>query len=308
MSVRELVVLGTASQSPTRHRAHNAYLLRWDGQAILFDPGEGAQRQFTFAGVSPATVNRICLTHFHGDHCLGLPGILLRLSLDQVRHPVHLHYPASGEPHLHHLRHASIGHDALDLYLHPVHEPGVVHQGNDFTLRCAALRHRVPAIGWRLEEPVGRRIVPERLEAFGLSGPPVGVLQAGGTVTLDDGRAVTLDDVSEERPGQVFAFVMDTSDCDGARELAEGADLLVIESTFLSEQAELAASTGHLTAAPAAQIAADCGVGTLVITHFSTRYGDDAAADQRYLDEASAIFPDVVVAHDFDRIPVPRRG
>jgi ribonuclease Z len=96
VSVRELVVLGTASQTPTRYRNHNGYLLRWDGEGILFDPGEGTQRQFTLAGVSPAEVTRICITHFHGDHCLGLPGMILRLALDQGRLPIAVHYPAGG--------------------------------------------------------------------------------------------------------------------------------------------------------------------------------------------------------------------
>lgn len=96
MSVRELVVLGTASQVPTRYRNHNGYLLRWDGAGLLFDPGEGTQRQMLLAGVSATDVTRICVTHFHGDHCLDLPGVIQRLSLDGVPHPVDAHYPATG--------------------------------------------------------------------------------------------------------------------------------------------------------------------------------------------------------------------
>src|SRR3954469_14189544 len=107
MSVRELIVLGTSSQVPTRQRNHNGYLLRWDDEGILFDPGEGTQRQFTLAGVSPGTVTRICITHFHGDHCLGLPGMLMRLALDGGRFPVDVHYPAGGDEHLQHLRRAA---------------------------------------------------------------------------------------------------------------------------------------------------------------------------------------------------------
>jgi ribonuclease Z len=95
--MRELVVLGTASQVPTRTRNHNGYMLRWDGEGLLFDPGEGTQRQMIHAGVSASQITRICLTHIHGDHCFGLPGVLSRMVLDGVEHPVHLHYPASGE-------------------------------------------------------------------------------------------------------------------------------------------------------------------------------------------------------------------
>src|SRR3954467_3322071 len=96
MSARELVVLGSASQVPTRHRNHNGYLLRWDSDGVLFDPGEGTQRQFTIAGVAPSAVTRLCITHFLGDHCLGLPGMLLRLAVDGGRMPIDVHYPASG--------------------------------------------------------------------------------------------------------------------------------------------------------------------------------------------------------------------
>ena len=115
MSVRELVVLGTASQAPTRHRNHNGYLLRWDGEAILFDPGEGTQRQFTLAGVSAASVDRICITHFHGDHCLGLPGMIMRLSLDAGSLPVPVHYPASGQSHFERLRFATAGQEHVPV-------------------------------------------------------------------------------------------------------------------------------------------------------------------------------------------------
>src|ERR671932_48685 len=107
VTVRELVVLGTASQAPTRHRNHNGYLLRWDGEGILVDPGEGSQRQLLLAGVSSAALTRVCLTHFHGDHCLGVPGVLQRLSLDRVAHPVYAHYPASGAHFFARLRYAT---------------------------------------------------------------------------------------------------------------------------------------------------------------------------------------------------------
>src|SRR5690242_20281502 len=120
MSVRELVVLGTASQVPTRTRNHNGYLLRWDGEGFLFDPGEGTQRQLTLAGLAVADVTRLCLTHFHGDHCLGVPGVVQRLGVDEVRHPVHAYYPASGQEYFDRLRYACAFHDRTDLRTVPV--------------------------------------------------------------------------------------------------------------------------------------------------------------------------------------------
>ena len=305
MSARELVVLGTASQAPTRHRNHNGYLLRWDAEGLLFDPGEGTQRQLLLAGVPSSAVTRICVTHFHGDHCLGLPGVLQRLSLDQVAHPVDVWYPASGQVFYDRLRRCALYNDTVDVRPHPVLEEGVVDPGPEpFTLTGIRLDHRADTFGWRLAEPDGRRMLPDRLAGAGITGPAVGRLQHEGSLVTAGGRRVTLDEMSEPRPGQVFAFVMDTRLCDGALALAEGADLLVCESTFLEADADLAAAYGHLTAAQAARIAVEAGARRLVLTHFSQRYPDDAV----FAAEAGEIFPDVVVARDLDRVPVPPRA
>ncbi|HLT11079.1 MAG TPA: ribonuclease Z [Micromonosporaceae bacterium] len=303
MSVRELVVLGTGSQAPTRARNHNGYLLRWDREGILFDPGEGTQRQMAMAGVPANDLTRICITHFHGDHCLGLSGVLQRISLDRVAHPIHAHYPASGAEYFARLRYASAYHEVADIREEPIVEDGVVATGTFGTLLARRLDHPVEAFGYRLVEPDGRRMLPDRLARHGISGPAVGELQRAGSLEVD-GRTVTLAEVSEPRPGQRFAFIMDTRLCDGVYALADGADLLVIEATFLDTDAGLAHDYGHLTAAQAARVAADCGVRRLVLTHFSQRYDDP----ELFAVEASQHFDgEVVVAADLTRVAVPRR-
>ena len=304
MPARELVVLGTASQAPTRHRNHNGYLLRWDAEGLLFDPGEGTQRQLLLAGVASSAITRMCITHFHGDHCLGLPGVLQRLSLDQVAHPVPVWYPASGQEFYDRLRRCALYNDTVDVRPHPVDDDGAVDPGPDpFTLIAGRLDHRADTFGWRVVEPDGRKMLPDRLDEVGITGPDVGRLQREGSLVTADGRVVTVEAMSEHRQGQVFAFVMDTRLCDGAVALAEGADLLVCESTFLERDADLAAAYGHLTAAQAARLAVEAGARRLVLTHFSQRYPDDAAFGA----EAGEIFPDVVVVRDLDRVPVPPR-
>jgi ribonuclease Z len=255
VAARELVVLGTASQAPTRRRNHNGYFLRWDNEGLLFDPGEGTQRQMLLAGVPGSAITRILLTHFHGDHCLGLPGILQRLSLDRVSHPVDVYFPASGATYFERLRGASIFDEQIDLRVHPVVEPGEVDTAPGLRIVADRLRHQVDVFGWRLEEEPGRRMLPDQLEALGVKGAEIGRLQATGEIEAG-GRTVRLDEVSRPRAGQSFAFVMDTGVCDGATRLAEGVDLLVSESTFLTTEAELAKAWGHLTAADAARIAA----------------------------------------------------
>lgn len=300
MSLRELLVLGTASQVPTRRRNHNGYLLRWDGEGLLFDPGEGTQRQFTHAGTPMSAVTRICLTHLHGDHCLGLPGVVQRLSLDQVQHPVDLYFPASGAAYVERLLTATI-HDAdVDVRLHPTNG-AAVHDLGELRLVSEPLEHGVDTLGWRVEEPSGRRMRPDLLAAHGISGPDVGRLQRQGTLATD-ASTVRVEDVSDHRPGQRFAIVMDTAVCRGAIELARDADLVLCEATYLSEEAALAVDHQHLTAADAGWIAAQARARRLVLTHFSQRYTDLAA----FGEEARRHFPDVVVAEDLARIPVPR--
>lgn len=302
MSVRELVVLGTASQVPTRHRNHNGYLLRWDGLGLLFDPGEGTQRQMIRAGVSASDITHILITHFHGDHCLGLAGIVQRISLDEVPHQVDILYPASGQRYYERLRHASIFLDRARTRACPLTEEGPLQREAGFTLFGRRLDHGVETWGYRLEEPAGRTLLPERLKALGLRGPAIGRLQREGRIE-HHGRIVTIEEVSVERPGQSVAFVMDTRPCDGALALARGVDLLICESTYLETEVKEAHERGHMTARQAATLARDAGARKLVLTHFSQRYPDERA----FLDEAAPIFPEVVAVRDGMRVPLPPR-
>ncbi|MEU8103557.1 ribonuclease Z [Nonomuraea muscovyensis] len=298
MSNRELVVLGTASAVPTRHRNHNGYLLRWDGQGFLFDPGEGTQRQMAHAGVSANDVHWLCVTHFHGDHCLGVPGVVQRIARDRVRHPVNAVFPASGETYWRRLRHAAVFADTSVIAEHPL--SGDVAEVGALTAR--RLSHPVESYGYRVQEPAGRRMLPERLAAHGIRGAEIGELQRTGSV-----RGVSLAECSAPRPGQSAAFVMDTRLCDAVFELAAGADLLVIEATFLSGESALAKEYGHLTAAEAGQVAAEAGVRRLVLTHFSERYG--FADEPAFLEDVRRSYDgEVFVARDFMTVPVPTRA
>jgi ribonuclease Z len=307
VSNRELIVLGTASQAPTRTRNHNGYFLRWDAEGLLFDPGEGTQRQMLFAGVTAHQITRVCVTHFHGDHCLGLPGVLQRMALDQVTGTVEVAYPASGADIFDRIRHLSLFHDTLSVRERPVPDaPAVLADGPAFRLEARPLSHRVPTVGYRLTEPDGRRMLPAELAARGISGPDIGRLQREGALERD-GAWTRLAEVSAPRRGQKFAFIMDTRLCDAAFELADDADLLVCESTFADADAALADDYGHLTAGQAGRIAAAAGARRLVLTHFSQRYDNDDAAGRLLRDAAAAYDGDIVLAADLDRVPVPPR-
>ncbi|MFB7324890.1 ribonuclease Z [Streptomyces sp. NPDC056190] len=301
MSVRELVVLGTASQVPTRHRNHNGYLLRWDGEGILFDPGEGTQRQMLRAGVAAHDLNRICVTHFHGDHSLGLAGVIQRINLDRVPHEITAHYPRSGRRFFERLRYATAYRETVELTEAPVDADGVLATTPAYTLEARRLSHPVESFGYRLVELDGRRMLPERLAAHGIKGPDVGRVQREGSL-----GGVPLEAVSEVRRGQRFAFVMDTRLCEGVHALAEGCDMLVIESTFLDEDEQLAVEYGHLTAGQAARVARDAGVRHLVLTHFSQRYTDLGGEFERQA-RAAGFDGELTVARDLLRVAVPKR-
>ncbi|MEU6736157.1 ribonuclease Z [Streptomyces physcomitrii] len=300
MSVRELVVLGTASQVPTRQRNHNGYVLLWDGEGLLFDPGEGTQRQLLRASVAAHDLNRLCVTHFHGDHSLGLAGVIQRINLDRVPHEITAHYPKSGQRYFDRLRHATAYRETVALTEAPVAADGPLAATGAYTLHAHRLSHPVEAYGYRLVEPDGRRMLPAALAERGIRGADISRLQREGSL-----RGVHLDEVSEPRRGQRFAFVMDTRLCPAVAVLAEGCDLLVIESTFLEEDERLATEYGHLTAAQAARAARDAGVRHLVLTHFSQRYPDPEAfgAEAR----RAGFEGELTVAADLMRVPLPKR-
>ena len=308
MPARELVVLGTSSAVPTRARNHSGHLLRWDGAGLLVDPGEGTQRQMLRAGVSASDVDVIALTHEHGDHVLGLPGVLQRLAMDGATTPVPLVFPAAAGPLVAHLLGAAAHAGRLALPC-PVEEDGPV-RGPDGSpvlvggaqLHARALDHRVPACGYRLVEPDGRRMLPDRLAVRGVVGPDVGRLQREGSLATSAG-VVALEEVSEHRPGQVVAVVQDTRWCDGALRTAQDADLLLCEATFADAEEDLAAPYGHLTARQAGRLAREAGVRRLVLTHFSSRYPDV----EPLLAQAREEHGDVVAAADLERHPVPPR-
>jgi ribonuclease Z len=304
--MRELVVLGTAAQAPTRRRNHNGYLLRWDQDGFLFDPGEGTQRQMIHAGVSASAVTRICLSHTHGDHCLGLPGVIQRMGLDGLRRTVPLHYPADGRPQVEALLAASSYVPLTTVEQRPVSTPGTVAHGDGWTLSAAGLDHRIAAVGYRLQERDGVRMLPDRLHAHGVAGPDVARLVREGSLQVR-GRTVELDEVSEPRPGQVFAFVMDTRWCEAAVDLARDADMLVCESTFLERDRDLADEYAHLTARQSGLLAREAGVRRLVLTHFSQRYGDDVTPFREEAAQPFDDFDNVVAAADLQRIPLPPR-
>lgn len=301
MSVRDLTILGCSSQQPTRFRNHGAYLVRWNEEGLLFDPGEGTQRQFIFVNIAPTVVTRIFISHFHGDHCLGLGSMLMRLNLDKVQHPIHCYYPASGKKYFDRLRYGTIYHETIKVIEHPVSEPGIVEDDGKFRIEATFLEHGVDNIGWRITEPDVRKFNDQQLQQYGIQGPLVKELIEKGSL-MHQGRLVTLDDVSWIRKGDSVAVVIDTRPCQNAIDIAKGAKLLLCESTYQETHQDLAYQHYHMTAGQAAAIAKQAGVKKLILTHFSARYQNP----KDFENEAKKIFPNVFIAEDFKVFPFER--
>jgi len=301
MTVRDLTILGCSSQQPTRKRNHGAYLLRWNEEGFLFDPGEGTQRQFIYANIAPPCVTRIFVSHFHGDHCLGLGSMLMRLNLDKVTHPIHCYYPASGKPYFDRLRYGTIYHERIEVIEHPVSREGLVHDDGNFRIEAYFLDHGVDNVGWRIQEADVRKFNKTKLQEFGVQGPLVQTLKEEGEVQVN-GEIIILDEVSWIREGDIFAVVIDTKPCKNAIRVAKDAKLLLCESTYLEEHKELAKQYRHLTAKQAAEIAREANAKHLILTHFSARYQDVKPLEE----EARAIFPNTDAAEDLRKFPFPR--
>jgi len=302
MTVRDLTILGCSSQQPTRRRNHGAYLLRWNGEGLLFDPGEGTQRQFIFADIAPTCVTRIFISHFHGDHCLGLGSMLMRLNLDKVTHPIHCYYPASGKKYFDRLRYATMYKENINVVEHPIEQEGVVCQGENFTIEAAYLTHGVENLAYRITEPDQRKFYKDKLKALEIGGIKMRELIEQGSINVGR-QKIRLSDVSYFRKGDVFAIVIDTKVCQNAIAIAKDATMLLCESTYLESEKHLASQYQHLTAKQAATIAKKANVESLILTHYSARYLDLSLFEK----EAREIFPQTQIADDLKKFPFPRR-
>jgi ribonuclease Z len=273
-----------------------------EGEWMLFDCGEGTQMQLLRTSLRLSRLRYVFVTHLHGDHVLGLPGLLGTLNLSRHDQPVSLFGPPGLARYMRDVGRAIHFHPVFPLEVFEV-EPGIVLETPAFTVEARRLNHRVVAFGYALEEkPRPGRFDVEAARRLGIPpGPLYGRLQRGEAVALDGGRRVEAHEVvGPARPGLRFCYCTDTGPSDGALRLARGADLLVHEATYTDDMAEEATARGHSTAAGAARVARAAEARRLLITHFSPRYDDPAPL----LAEARAIFPNTTAAYDLIEVAV----
>ncbi len=302
----DLVFLGTAGSMPTAQRAPSAVLLRRGGERLLFDCGEGTQRQLLRSGIGLVELREVFLTHYHADHYLGLPGMLKTFALRGRELPLRVYGPP-GLADLFGALRRIFGRLTFPLDLVEL-TPGQVLDRQTYGLLAFPVEHGVSAVGYALvEDPRPGEFDVDAAEALGVpAGPERGELQRGEAVTLADGRVVTPSEVlGPPRAGRKVVIAGDGLPSRPVLEAARAADVLVHEATFAGEEEDRARETGHSTAGEAAGIARAADVALLALTHLSSRYfGPELAR------EALAVFPDTVVPRDFDVIdvPFPERG
>jgi ribonuclease Z len=297
----DLVFLGTSASMPTANRGPTALLIRRGGERLLFDCGEGTQRQLMRSTIGLPDLEDIFLTHYHADHFLGLPGMLKTFSLRQREVPLTIHGPPGLRDLFGSLRQI-FGRLSYPLDLVEV-RPGDALDRDGYRLLVFPVHHGVSSVGYALVEGArpGRFDVGQA-DTLGVPpGPARGLLQRGESITLADGRVVTPDDVlGTTRAGRTVVVPGDTAPVATVEALARGADVLVHEATFSAEESDRAAETLHSTARQAAEAASAAGVRLLALTHISSRY-----FGPELLREAREVFPNAVAPRDLDVIEVP---
>lgn len=303
----EIVFLGTSASAPSVHRGLSAQIVLHNEHRFLIDCGEGTQRQILRAGVGFKRLNHILITHGHLDHILGLAGLFSTLSRWETIEEIEIVGGRYALQRIHSLLYdVQVIHPTksqIKINMRRI-EPGVIFEDDDFAITAFSVYHRGPdCFGYCFEEKARRPFLPEKADALGVPpGPVRRDLVRGQAVTLENGSVVQPEEVlGEETLGTKLVHIGDTGRIDNLVEVCQGADTLVIEATYLQEEAEMAREFAHLTAADAATLAKEAGVGQLILTHLSRRYRE---RDVRK--EAQAIFPNTAIARDLDSYQVKR--
>ncbi|MDH3943960.1 MAG: ribonuclease Z [Anaerolineae bacterium] len=304
----EIIFLGTSASAPSVRRGLSAQVVKHNEHRFLIDCGEGTQRQILKSGLGFKRLNRVLITHGHLDHILGLAGLFSTFTRWETIDEVEILGGKWALERIHSLLYGvrvipSGKKTNIKVSLREI-EPGVIFEDGGFRVTAFPVTHRGPdCFGYQFEEPPRRPFLAEKADALGVPhGPIRRDLVQGKVVKLPDGIEVEPEEVmGDEIPGTKYVHVGDTGRTDDILEACRGADALVIEATYLKEETDMARNFAHLTAGQAAQLAKEAGVGQLILTHISRRY-----RERDVVEEAQAVFPNTVVARDFDMYQVKR--
>ncbi len=293
----EATILGTSSMVPTKDRNHAAVFVSYKEEGILLDCGEGTQRQLKTAGIPLSKVKIILITHWHGDHVLGLPGMVQSMGSSKYTGKLKIFGPKGTKKRWELLKKAYVFEDRFEIEINDVKKK-VFFETKEFQLEALELDHTTPCLGYAIVEKDRRRIKMDEAKKLGIpEGPLIGKLSEGEKIKIN-GKTIKPDEVSFIEKGKKLAYVTDTGLCKNAVTISKNADLLICESTYDDDLLEKAEKYKHLTARQAAQIANQADVKKLCLTHFSQRY--------KQIDEisehAKMVFHNTICADDFTKV------
>ena len=293
----QITFLGTSSMVPTKERNQIAVFLSYGTEGILFDCGEGTQRQFKIAGISLTKVTKILISRWHGDHVLGLPGLMQTLSSMDYAGRLEIYGPIGTKKRMEKMFEAFVFDKRLDFDVKEV-KNGIFFENSEFQLEAYPLEHGIETLGYRLIEKDARKVDMKKIRKLGIpSGPLIGKLQQGKPIE-HNGKKIEPDDVTYTEKGKKVAYITDTVLCGACYRIAEDADLLICEATYSSKLVVKSEEYGHMTAKQASQVANKANAKQLVLIHFSARYKNT----QELEEDARDLFDNVICANDFMKL------
>lgn len=293
----QLTFLGTSSMVPTKERNQIAVFLSYDTEGILFDCGEGTQRQMKIAGIPLNKVTKILISHWHGDHVLGVPGLMQTLSSTGYDKTLEIYGPEGTKKRMEKMFEVFVFDKRLNFNVNEV-KSGKFFENADFQLEAYPLEHGIETLGFRFVEKDKRKVDMKKASKLGIpEGPLIGKLQQGRSIE-HKGKKITPDDMSNIKKGKIIAYVTDTVLSPGCYKTAENADLLICEATYSSKLTDKSEAYNHLTAKQAGQLASKANANQLVLIHFSARYTNTQEVEE----DARDVFDNVICAKDFMRI------
>ena len=293
----EIVFLGTASMVPTKERNPSSILISYGSEGILIDCGEGTQRQLKITGIKLTKITKILISHWHGDHVLGLPGLIQSLGASDYNKTLRVYGPKGTKEYFKALTKTFVFDRRIELEVNEV-KKDKFFENEDFLLEALPLEHRIPTLGFNFIEKDKRKIDLKRVKKLGIpEGPLLGKLQDGESIVYKN-KKIKPEQVTYLEKGKKITIITDSLLCNNCYKLAKNADLLICEATYSSKLEDKGEEYYHMTAKQAAQIANKTNVKKLVLTHFSARYKNT----QEIEEDARDIFDNVICAKDFMKI------
>ena len=295
----ELTFLGTSSMVPTKDRNHTSIYLDLGNKAFLFDCGEGTQRQLTLANLKANKISHIFISHWHGDHVLGLPGLIQTLAARDYESTLTIYGPKSTKKRIDYMFKTFVFDKKIDLNIIEIDDNQIIFEDSQIMVKSFLLNHTIETYGFVIQEKDRRKIIKEKIKKLGIVGEEVGELQKGNPIKSNN-KTITPNDVSYIEKGKKITIIFDTTLSKNLLDIALNSDILICESTYMDELSEKAEAYKHMTSLQAAQVASQSNVKQLILTHFSARY----KVLNEIVEEARKLFKNTIAAYDLMKIKI----